>query len=159
MVSVSYQARRKRGPRININAIERSAQQRVRCWVPSSLCSSAPAHCSRYAASNARLHSPCHGADQPIFVLDQASCFAQKVPLVFLLESRASLRRGTLFIEKDAIRIDRRACLCYGVRGRLLFGVLQCRALSTSAQCPWQAPQCFPASPRLVPAQCGVPGT
>ena len=28
-------------------AIERSAQQRARCWVPSSLCSLAPAHCRR----------------------------------------------------------------------------------------------------------------
>jgi hypothetical protein len=36
------------------HAIERSAQQRARCWVPSSLCSSAPAHCKRSASrSNA----------------------------------------------------------------------------------------------------------
>jgi hypothetical protein len=42
------------------HAIERSAQQRccARCWVPSSLRSSAPAHCKRWASTDAISHQP-----------------------------------------------------------------------------------------------------
>jgi hypothetical protein len=48
MVSVSYQARRKRGPRININMLNRSAQK-LRFWVP------APLPCSPYVPGGTSL--------------------------------------------------------------------------------------------------------
>ena len=49
VVDRSDQARQNAGPRISINCMNRSAQQRARCWVPSSLRSSAPGYAERYA--------------------------------------------------------------------------------------------------------------